>query len=242
MWLVIVAFALAGPLPAAAAEYRLRVAGLYEEAFYALLGSAGTYEGPVKGDSRLIEALDTGEAPAAVLLYDELEVARPSVARAFGASYVDGAARPGPEQAQRWSEVRWEGKPGEWSVWVIAPIRTNDTRVWDVALKGTAEVVRVIPHRFALSQPLTKAVGIPLEFVQAYEGNPALWKRHFSPILDLSDGVAVVVGLNSGPFADHVFIVTKHAASPTTYNVVLAWKRRPREVEVGGDDDGEIRR
>ncbi|MFQ5829715.1 MAG: hypothetical protein ACE5JD_11255, partial [Candidatus Methylomirabilia bacterium] len=125
------------------------------------------------------------------------------------------------------------------SVWVIAPQYTRYTEVSDLALKGTGRLVRVIPHLIAFSQPLTKALGIPLGFIQAYEGNPALWKRYLSTVLDLSDGVAVVVGENSSStFADHVFIVVKHAPSPATYHVVLAWTSRPHEVEAVGERDG----
>ncbi|MFQ5891115.1 MAG: hypothetical protein ACE5JR_13900 [Gemmatimonadota bacterium] len=233
----VAALSLAFPLQAGAAEYRLKVASLYEEAFYALLGSAGTRrEGPVEGRSPLIHSLDTGKAPAGVLIYDRFEAARGSVATAFGASRVGPGARRAREDAERWSEMRWQGEPGEWSVWAITPSRTRDTEVRDVALKGTGRLVRVIPHLVAFSQPAAKALGMALEFIEAYEGNPALWSRYLSPVLDLGDGVAVVVGVNeSSPFADHVFIVVKHAPLPTTYHVVLAWKRRLHEVEADSD-------
>lgn len=228
-----------GTTPAAALEYRLRVANLHEDAFYALLGVAGTrLEGPVH-NSRLIKSLDTGEAPAGVLLYDRpLEAAGNRVAKAFGAVRVRPTGPQDEDGNQRWSEVRWEGKPGEQSVWMIAASRTRDTEVRDVALKGTGLLVREIPHLKAFSQAPTTVLGVPLGFIQGYEGDPALWTRHLSTALDLSDGIAVVVGVNSSSgFADHVFIVVKHGVAPTTYKAVLAWRKRPHEIQAPGEND-----
>lgn len=236
---VLAVLVLSYPLPAVALEYRLRVANLHEDAFYALLGAAGTRrEGPVQGQSSLIEALDTGKAPAGILLYDRpLEAARDAVAKAFQAVRARAKAQPNGEAKHRWSEVRWEGTPGEQSVWVIAASRTRHTEVRDVALKGTGPLVRAIPHLLSPVHRPTMALGVPLGTVQGQEGDPALWNRHLSKVLDLSDGIAVVVGVNSSSgFADHVFIVVKHAPSPATYHVVLAWKERPHEIQAPGDD------
>lgn len=242
LWVAVAVGSLASPLPAVAVEYRLKVASLHEEAFYALLGSAGTRrEGPVEGPSRLIEVFDMGEVPAGVLLYDRTpEPARAPVVKAFGGVRVRLEVGEGEAETERWSEMRWEGKPGERSVWVIPPLRTWYGELRDVALRGTGELVRAIPHLIARSQPPAKALGIPLEFIQAYEGIPALWNRYLSTVVDLSDGIAVIVGVNSdSPFADQVVIVAKHAPSPTTYHVVLAWRSRPSEVEA---PDGERNR
>lgn len=239
IWATLAVLVLSYPLPVAAVEYRLRVASLHEEAFYALLGVAGTRkEGPVEGRSRLLGSLDTGQAPAGVLLYDRpLEAAREGVAKAFGAVRLRAQALPDGEAGHRWSEVRWEGTPGEQSVWVIAASRTRHTEVRDVALKGTGPLVRAIPHLLSPAHRPTMVLGVPLGFIQDGEGAPAVWKR-LSPAVDLTDGVAVVVGVNSSSgFADHVFIVVKHAPSPTTYHVVLAWRERPHEIQAPGDDD-----
>lgn len=225
----------AWPRVAAAVEYRLQVTSLYDEAFFALLGRAGTRrEGPVRGPSRLIEALDTADAPAAVLLYDRpLEAARAPVATAFRAARVRSEGPPSRERKPLWSEVRWNGNSGEHSVWVIAPSSPWYTEVRNVALKGTGPLVWVIPHRIALLQPPARALGVPLGFIQAYEGNPTLWGTYLSSILDMSDGVAVVVGEHSGSaFADHVFIIIKQPASPTTYRVILGWARRTHEIQA----------
>lgn len=235
----VLALVLAAPLSAAAAEYRLRVAHLHEEAFYALLGAAGTRgEGPVQ-NSRLLEALDTGRAPAGVLLYDRpIEAARASVAKAFGAVRLRPSVRPNEEPGHRWQEVSWEGKPGEQSVWVVAPSRTRHTEVGDVAVKGTGRLVRMIPRYGTSPQAPALVLGMWLGAIQERGGDPALWDQYLSRALDLSDGIAVVVGVNSSSgFADHVFIVVRHAPSPTTYNVVLAWRRRAHEFQAPGDRD-----
>lgn len=237
LWLGLAVLALGWPLPAAAAEYRLRVANLHEDAFYALLGVGGAREGPVQGPSRLIEALDTGKAPAGVLLYDRpLEAARDGVAKTFGAIRVRPIVPQEGDGHPRWSEVRWEGTPGEQSVWVIAASRTRHTEVRDVALKGGGPLVRAIPHLLSPAHPPTMALSVPLGTVQGQEGDPALWNKHFSKVVDLTDGIAVVVGVNSSSgFADHVFILVKHASAPTTYHVVLAWRERAHEIQAPGD-------
>ncbi|MBI4610246.1 MAG: hypothetical protein HY726_14700 [Candidatus Rokubacteria bacterium] len=245
MLLLAGACVLACPLAAAAVEYRLRVASLYEEAFYALLGADGTRrEGPVQGPPRLIEALDRGEVPVAVLLGDrEVVAARPGVASAFGAVRVRAESVQEREDKIGWSELRWQGKPGEQSVWVIAPSTPWFTEVRDVALKGAGQLIRVIPHRMALSRSPAPALGIPLAFVEAREGDPALWRKYLAPVLDLSEGVGVVVAVNrSSGYADYVFIVVRHAPVPTTYSVVLAWKQRRTEIEAGGREDDQERR
>lgn len=213
------------PLVAEAVEYRLRVTSLYNDGFFALLGAAGMRgEGPV--DSRLVEALDRGDVPAGAFLFRPLEAAPAPVATSFGASPVRAEARPG-------QEVRWEGKPGEHSVWVIAPLSRWETELRNVALKGTGPLFWAIPHPMALFQPSSKAVGIPLGFMQAYEGNPALWGRYVSPALDLGEGIGVVVGENSSSvFADHVYIVVKHAPAPTAYQLVIGWGRRLHELQT----------
>lgn len=238
-WVAAGALVLAYPLAASAVEYRLRVASLYEEAFYALLGPAGTRrEGPVQDRSRLLEALDRGEVPLAVLLGDRDPAAAPAgVATAFGAARGRAEVPGDGQDATRWSELRWQGKPGEHSVWVIAPPTPWFTEVLDVALKGSGGLIRAIPHRIALSQASVPALGIPLQFVEAREGDPGLWARYLSSTLDLSQGVAVVVGVSSSPFADHVFIVVSHLPTPATYSVVLAWRQRPEEIQAGGEDE-----
>ena len=221
------------PLAGEAVEYRLQVASLYNDAFFALLGAASIRgEGPV--DSRLVEALDRGEVPAGAFLYGRmLEVAPARVATSFGASLVRAEARLGQEITLRGSEVRWEGTPGEHSVWVIAPVNRWETEARNVALKGTGPLVWAIPHLMALVHSRSKAVGIPLGFAQAYEGNAGLWGKYLSAALDLGEGIGVVVGDNSSSvFADHVYIVVKHAPAPTTYQVVIGWGRRLHELQT----------
>lgn len=220
------------PFVAEAVEYRLRVASLYNDGFFALLGPAGMRgEGPV--DSQVVEALDRGEVSAGAFLYRPLDAAPASVATSFGASSVRAAARLGQETTVGGSEVRWEGTPGEHSVWVIAPSSRWETEVRNVTLKGTGPLVWAIPHLMALVPSSSKAVRLPLGFVQAYEGNAGLWGRYVSTALDVGEGIGVVVGDNSSSvFADHVYIVVRHAAAPTTYQLVIGWGRRLHELQT----------
>jgi len=65
------ALAALGAAPAAAIEYRLRVANVRDEAFTSFLTSGELHDGATgPGLDRLESSLDTGDFPKAVLLYD----------------------------------------------------------------------------------------------------------------------------------------------------------------------------
>jgi hypothetical protein len=141
--------ALAGLLtlvPASAAravEYRLDVASLWDTALPAYLSTAELYDGASgPGLARLEEGLDQGGVPSGVLLDDRpLRWASESVAQAYGTVRVLAEIKPGGEGRPRWDEVRWDGKPGERSVWVIAPSgRARAHRLYRTVLKGDGPI------------------------------------------------------------------------------------------------------
>ena len=82
------ALAALGAAPAAAIEYRLRVANVRDEAFTSsFLTSGELHDGATgPGLDRLESSLDTGDFPKAVLLYDRhLQAASESTARSYRA-------------------------------------------------------------------------------------------------------------------------------------------------------------
>lgn len=222
LWLTGIAF------PAWAVQYRLQVVSLYEEAFSFFLRSgefANGASGP--GLDRLEAAMDRGEVPRGVLLYDRpLQPVSEGIARAYGGNPVGGEMRRGGAERGLWDEVRWEGKPGDQSVWIVAPNTPRTQELFRVALKGHGPLRQFQPYPPANS-PKVSAVSFPLNFLWAEEERGTAWHKYVSRALDLGDGIGAVVALNHNPvFADHVYLIVKQGDEPTTYKAVLVWRRR----------------
>src|SRR5207247_1321830 len=130
------ALAALGAAPAAAIEYRLRVANVRDVAFTSFLERGEINDGATgPGLERLESSLDTGGFPRAVLLYDRhLQAASESTARDYRAVAVRADVKPGGEGKDRWDEVRWEGTPGEQSLWIIAPQGRRPGALYRVAI------------------------------------------------------------------------------------------------------------
>ena len=111
---------LAVAAPAHAVEYRLEVANLWETALYPFAKPGELRDGASgPGLEQLEASLDQGSMPHAVLLQDRtLRWSSEAVARAYGTVRVLAEIKPAGE-GRRWDEVRWEGKPGERSVWIL---------------------------------------------------------------------------------------------------------------------------
>ncbi|HYB71501.1 MAG TPA: hypothetical protein VEH80_12545 [Candidatus Bathyarchaeia archaeon] len=225
-------FALAGllslvPLSAGAVEYRLNVASLWDSALPAYLSTAELYDGASgPGLARLEENLDQGEVPPGVMLSDRpLRWASESVAHAYGTVRVLAEIRHAGEGALRWDEVRWEGKPGERSVWVIAPGgRARAHSLYRAALKGDGPMRQFMAY-IPVNGNRSPAVKYGLSFLWFYEERGGLWERYLSRSLDLHDGLGAVVGENSNrTFPDQVYLVVQQGAQPTTYKAVLVWR------------------
>jgi hypothetical protein len=69
--------------------------------------------------------------------------------------------------------------------------------------------------------------------IWAEEERGTAWARWIGRGLDVSGGLAAVVGQESNPtFPDRVYLVVSQAAEPTTYKAVLVWRDRPTELEL----------
>lgn len=226
---VLVAVLAGGPAPVSAAEYRLLTANIYDSAFFSYLdGPIGRGEGEASLD-RLARSLDTGVVPAAVLLADrDVQPAPEGVATAFGAVTVRAGAHRGADDRGQWVGVRWDGSPGERTIWVIGATRFSAPVARDLALERTGDGLRhFIPYSVAISARPGVAVRYPLEFVRGFEGRRALWDRYLSRTLDLRGGLAAVVGANPNPqYADYVYLVIDHLPAAVTFKVVVAWGDR----------------
>src|SRR2546426_11302778 len=131
----------------AAVESRLRVANVRDEAFTSFLKPGEIKDGATgPGLERLEASLDTGDFPKAVLLYDRhLQAAPESTARAFGGVPVRVDVKAGGDGTQLWDEARWEGTPGEQSVWVVASQPRRPGGLYPAAGQGQGAVREFVP-------------------------------------------------------------------------------------------------
>ena len=232
--LMLVALAVgAAAAPAAAVEYRLHVVNVRDEALTSLLkpGEAGDgATGP--GLERLEARLDSGDFPKAVLLYDRhLQAASESTARAYGSVPVLAGVTKGGEKKQLWDEVRWEGTPGEQSVWVVAPSSRRPGELYRTAIKGVGPIRHFLPYTVTkgMKYPVAR---FPLNYLFAHQDEADFWTKRLAPVLDLGGGIGVIVAANDGVFkADEAYVIVTHTAEPTAFKAVLGWRDRKNERE-----------
>jgi hypothetical protein len=233
-----------GALPALAAEVRLAVASLHDDAIHAYLEPGEQQDGAAgPGLERLLASLDAGALPTGVMLWDRPLTPMPEArARGYGASPIPSPVRRGGEGRQRWDEVAFEGRPGQQSVWVVALDARRPQELQRAILKGAAPARHFTPYapvdgrRYALLR-------YPLAFLWAGEERGDLWATHLVGALDLAAGVAVVMGVNHDRFsADHAYVVVRHGDRPASYKVVLGWRQSPLDRDAPGPLERRRRR
>lgn len=218
-----------------AVEYRLLVANMWDSGFNAFVRSgelANGASGP--GLEELVASLDRGDVPRGPLLTDRtFRWAGETVARAYGAVRVLSDIKPGGEGRSRWDEVRWNGEPGERSVWVVERSgRGRPQQLYHVVLKAVEPARHFIPYAPTNGQRLV-TVRYPLDFLWFHEERADLWERYLSKTLDVSHGIAVIAGANSNSlFPDVARLLVNQAEQPTTYQAVLIWRQAPTGFEA----------
>jgi hypothetical protein len=225
--LVLVSFLLGWAPPGSAVEYRLLAANLQEEGFGALMGAVGHGNGEVTL-TRLETALDSGAFPRGPLLHRPLRVAPASLARGFQAAPVLADVQAGEEKA-RWMEVRWEGRPGERSVWIIEGTGIQHYgEVYHLGLGPAGSVRYFIPSGVAVFQRRGPALGFSLQFIDWRVGRGDFWSRYLARTLDMPGGIGAVIGVNDARHhSDYVYLVVEHPTAPTTFKAIVGWRRRP---------------
>ena len=230
--LVVVLVLLAAP-PAVAIEYRLLVANVQETGFTAYLNHAALARGTGEGTiPRLETALDTGRFPRGVLLYDRpVQPAGGVLARTLGPGTIRVAApAPAPVEVTtaQWIEIRWDGQPGERSVWVIAPSRQDYQEAYHVALGAGGPIRYFIPYSGVTRRSPASVYTLPRSFIVARSEEGDLWDRHLGSATDLSRGLAAIVGTSEAQISsDTVYLVVQHAPGPQTFKAVVGWRPRP---------------
>lgn len=229
------------PTLAQAAEYRLQVVSIYEDSFASYIDVSGR---TVKL-GRLETALDRQQIPKGPILYDRwVEPADPSVARAFGATPVK--AEPVPDRESFLPEFRWQGEPGTRSLWIVKPRSFHYHELSQLGLKGVGQFLHILPSAAAVKVVRSRAVSFPTNLIDASNGRSNLWEKWLSRYLDLSDGIATVVGIESNPtYPDRVYLLIEQGSEPRQFKAVLGYRKRPAAEEnlylLGGDAGGANR-
>lgn len=218
--------------PAGAIEYRLQVASVLEEALRANLDAKEFKDGAAgPGLDRLEATLDAASLPAGALLYDRhVRPASEPLARGFGGVPVAAQVREGGDTRAQWDEVRWEGRPGEVTVWVIRSSVVRPQEATRVALKGDGPMRQFLPYSVAATTGRLDAVKVSLSYLNFTDGpRLAQWTAR---AVNLRSGIAAVVGVNDNTTRpDDVYLIVEHAHAPATYKAVLGWRQRKGDVE-----------
>ena len=232
--LVLLAVALRGQ-PAEAVEYRLEVISTWENGFTSFLRPGEADDGASgPGLEALMASIDRGEMPRGPLLWDRtVRWAGEAVARAYGATRVKAEITPGGSDGVLWDEVKWEGQPGDRTVWVIDPSgRARAQELYHVVIKAAGPARHYIPYTPTSSLRVV-APRYPLEYLWFHEERGTLWTRSLSRNLDLGQGIGVVGGANSNPtFPDEARVVVTTGDQPTTYKAVLVWREPGANLEA----------
>jgi hypothetical protein len=228
---------LATASPAAAVEYRLKVASVFDPALASFLSYGDLRDGATSpGLQRIGAALDQGSLDrGAMITHRPLTSVPASIARAWGGVAIDAPiARGG--VVSFWDEVRWDGRPGERSIWIVKPSgRPQPQNVRHVILKGTGAPAIYQPYAVSCgtSRVPVMRMGIPLMAFQESRGD--VWDKYVAKNINLSQGIAAVVGVNSqAVLADLVYIIVEQGPAPTSFEVLLTWGNSDAQTPGGG--------
>jgi hypothetical protein len=236
VWLVAL---LLMPARAQAIEYSLEVADILDSAFrYFVRGPVGRGEGELAVPG-LVHALDQRTLGRGALLYDrDIYPAGDGVAGSYGAVPVRPTAYSSSQGKGFWKSVRWEGKPGERVVWVLIPATMHWGEVRELALAGRSGELRYyIPYGVTLSPTPSRAVAYPLTTLRGGEGGSQLWGKYLSDAVDLSEGLAAVVG-TGGINGDWVYLLVEQPPESATFRAVIGWTYRGSGAASGAAGPG----
>jgi hypothetical protein len=211
--------------PAGAVEYRMKVANIFDQAMMSFLSRGELDDGATgPGFQRLAAQLDLGSGYRGMnVTHRPLNSVPESIARAWGGVAIQAQiARGG--VVSYWDEVRWDGRPGERSIWIVKPNgRESPKAVSHVVLKGTTPLTLYRPYTACgTSRVPVMQLGIPLMAFQESRGD--VWDKYVAKSLNLSQGIGAVVGVNNDAvLASLVYIIVQQGPTPTTFEVVLTW-------------------
>src|SRR5215475_7645488 len=120
LWILLGLFGSLLPSTAHAVEYRLLVASIFDATLMSSVSPPELLNGASgPGLERIEKGLDSGQIDVGAMPAGRpLVSVAADVAKAWGAVPVPGVL-PARGDAGRWDEVRWQGNPGERSIWMV---------------------------------------------------------------------------------------------------------------------------
>lgn len=220
-----------------AVEYRLKVASVFDQALTSFLGYGELNDGATgPGFQKLGAFLNEGSGDRGMIVTQRPLTSVPdSIARAWGGVAVTAPiARGG--VVSYWDEVRWDGKPGERSIWIVkSDGRMRPQSIKHVVLAGTTPLTIEQPYAADCGKFRVPVLKIPIPLMAFQERRGDIWDKYIAKSLDLGHGVGVAVGTNSDAvLPDLAYIIVQQGPSSTTFEVVLAWGSSNAEVPGGG--------
>jgi hypothetical protein len=213
--------------PAQAVEYRLLVASVFDTSLTSFVTAQElTYGASGPGLERLETAISTGEID-----WGSMPAGRPltsvpdSIARAWSGVGIHADILRGGVDVGRWDEVRWQGKPGERSIWLIkATGNTRPQSVQRLTLESGAGPVRLYPPYVFTGGGRLAVLQMPQPLIASSETRGNIWDKWVAKGLDLGQGIGAVVGLSANALnSDLVYLVVQQGDQPTSYKAVISW-------------------
>lgn len=228
---------LAAGTPAGAVEYRLKVASIYDPTLMSFLSHGELNDGATgPGFQRIAAGLDQGTLGRGLLItHRPLTSVPDSIARAWGGVAIQAQiARGG--VVSLWDEVRWDGRPGERSIWIVKPNGREDPQsVKHVVLKGTAPLAIYQPYTVACGKNRVPVMSLGIPLIGFQESRGDVWDKYVAKNLDLGRGVGAVVGVNNqAVLADLMYIIVEQGPTPTTFEVLITWGTSGSQAPGGG--------
>jgi len=238
LWILLGLFGslLLGTTPAPAVEYRLLVASIFDATLMSFVSPPELLNGASgPGLQRVEKGLDSGQIDlGAMPAGRSLVSVAANVARAWGGVPVQ-VVLPARGDAGRWDEVRWQGNPGERSIWMVRPAtNARPQSIRRLTLEGIGPVRQYQPYAYTGKERLA-VLQMPQALITHYESRGNLWEKWVSSGLSLDGGIAAVVARSSNALSpDSVYLIVHQTAQQTTYRTVVSWS--DREIDREGID------
>lgn len=230
--------------PAQAVEYRLLVANIYDPALTSFVGVSELYDGASgPGLDKMEQALDTGAiGRGAVIVQRPLQSVPTSIARAWGGVAIAADILRGGIDTPSWDEVRWQGKPGERSIWIVKSSGSRRPQeIVRVTLKG-AGPMRLFQPYTVTNENKVGVLQLPVPLMAFHESHGNVWDKFVAKNLDLRQGIGAVVGLNNNAhFPDLAYLIVDQGDAPAAFKAVITWRDRDIDRESPGGNIIRIR-
>jgi len=190
------------------------------------------------GLDKVEQSLDAGAIDRGVIIEQRpLRSVPASIARAWGGVNVAADILRGGIDTPSWDEVRWQGKPGERSIWVVKSWgNVRPQQIVRVVLKGAGPVRLFQPFTVTNGNKVT-VLQLPMPLMAFHESHGNVWDKFVAKNLDLRQGIGAVVGLSGNAlFPDLVYLIVDQGDTPATFKAVITWRDRniDREAPGGG--------